>query len=146
MKMATAFSTLMFIANIVLGAVLALGIIQQGKSAFGISSVTSWLYFGISIAFFISGGFLNFLSKLGFSLSPILYALIGIYSIIELRLFSNLKVREGMRISIVFSLIFIALLIIDFFYVKNAALIPLFSIGWSYVITLIVGYKNRNIK
>ncbi|MDK2885790.1 MAG: hypothetical protein PWP54_348 [Thermosipho sp. (in: thermotogales)] len=144
--MATAFSTLMFIANIVLGAVLALGIIQQGKSAFGISSVTSWLYFGISIAFFISGGFLNFLSKLGFSLSPILYALIGIYSIIELRLFSNLKVREGMRISIVFSLIFIALLIIDFFYVKNAALIPLFSIGWSYVITLIVGYKNRNIK
>ncbi|MDN5324714.1 MAG: hypothetical protein PWP02_424 [Thermosipho sp. (in: thermotogales)] len=144
--MPTAFSTLMFIANIVLGAVLALGIIQQGKSAFGISSVTSWLYFGISIAFFISGGFLNFLSKLGFSLSPILYALIGIYSIIELRLFSNLKVREGMRISIVFSLIFIALLIIDFFYVKNAALIPLFSIGWSYVITLIVGYKNRNIK
>jgi len=146
MLSATAFSTLMFIANIVLGAVLALGIIQQGKSAFGISSVTSWLYFGISIAFFISGGFLNFLSKLGFSLSPILYALIGIYSIIELRLFSNLKVREGMRISIVFSLIFIALLIIDFFYVKNAALIPLFSIGWSYVITLIVGYKNRNIK
>lgn len=142
----TAYSTLMFIVNIVLGAVLALGIIQQGKSTFGIASVASWVFFLVSLVFFISGGFINFLSQLGFSLSPFLFGLIGIYSIIEMRLFSNLKVREGMRVSIVFSLIFIILLIIDFFYVKNSVLIPLFSIGWAYVIMLIVGIKNRNIK
>lgn len=142
----TAYSTLMFIANIVLGAVLALGIIQQGKSTFGIASVTSVVFFIVSLAFFVSGGFIHFFSLLGFSLSPILYILISIYSIIEMRLFSNLQVRKAMRIAILFALIFIVLLIIDLFYVKNAALIPLFSISWAFLITLIVGIKNRNIK
>ncbi|SHH41509.1 hypothetical protein [Thermosipho atlanticus] len=142
----TAYSTLMFIVNIVLGAVLALGIIQQGKSTFGIASVTAWIFFVISLSFFISGGFSHFFSQLGISLSPIIYALIGIFSIIELKLLGNLQVRQGMRLAILFSLIFIAFLIIDFFVVKNATLISLFSIGWAYIITLIVGIKNRNIK
>ncbi|MBO8160151.1 MAG: hypothetical protein H0Z24_00820 [Thermosipho sp. (in: Bacteria)] len=142
----TAYSTLMFIVNIVLGAVIFLAILQQGKSTFGIASVASWVFFIISLSFFLSGGFVKFISQLGISLSPIIYALIAIYSTIELRLFSNLKVREGMRTAIAFSLIFILLLIVDFFMVKNAALIPFFSISWAFILTLFIGIKNRNIK
>ncbi|QTA37651.1 hypothetical protein JYK00_07930 [Thermosipho ferrireducens] len=142
----TAYSTLMFIANIVLGAVLVLGIVQQAKSTFGIASVTSMVYLIISLSFFASGGFTRFLTRLGFSISPFAYALLSIISIMLLKNFGSLKVREGMRFSIVASLLMILILIFDFFWVGNAAMISLFSIGWAYVIMLFVGYTHRNIK
>lgn len=142
----TAYSVLVFIINIVLGIVIALGIIQQGKSTFGISSVVAWVFFVVSLLFFISGGFGEFFGKLGLSLSPLSYLVIAIFSMLEVKDISSLKVRQAMRKAILFSLILLIFLIVDFIWVKSAALIALFSIGWSYIIVLIFGIKNRNIK
>ncbi|ABR31576.1 hypothetical protein SU69_08775 [Thermosipho melanesiensis] len=142
----TAYTVLIFIINILIGIVISLGIIQQGKSSFGISSVIAWVVFVISLVFFISGGFTEFFAKLGLSLSPILYLVLAIYSMLQIKNLSNLNIRQAMRNGIMFSLIFILFLIIDVFWVKNAVNISLISIGWSYVITLIYAYKNRNIE
>lgn len=142
----TAYAVLVFIINIVIGLVLLLGVIQQAKSSFGISSVVSWVFFAVSLAFFASGGFVNFYSKLGLSISPVAYLVIAIYSMLAASDISKLNIRKAMRKAILFSIIMIVFLIIDLIWVKDAAFVALFSIGWAYVITLIFGIKNRNIE
>ncbi|MBT1248740.1 MULTISPECIES: hypothetical protein [unclassified Thermosipho (in: thermotogales)] len=142
----TAYSVLMCIVNILLGILLTLGIIQQGKSVFGISTVMAWLFFVISLLFFLTGGFVEFFTKLGLSISPVVYLVIAIYSMFEMKDLASLNIRSAMRKGILFSIILIAFLVIDALWVKNAVYISSFSIGWSYVVTLIFGIKNRNLE
>lgn len=140
-----AYSVLMFIANIVLAVPIVLGVLQQSKASMNIANVVSAVYVFISLGFF-SGDFKSFFSKLGLSISPITYVIIAILTFLIARDFNELRVRNGMRKSVFMGLIIIALNIFDLFTVKSAALIPLFSITWAFVLSIIIGIMKWNIE
>ncbi|MFN3691840.1 MAG: hypothetical protein ACK4R7_03000 [Fervidobacterium sp.] len=140
-----AYSVLMFIANIVLAAPIILGILQQSKASMNIANVVSVVYIFISLGFF-SGDFKAFFSKLGLSISPVAYVIIAILTFLVARDFNELRVRNGMRKSVLMGLIIIALNVFDFFKVKSAALIPLFSISWAFALGIIIGIMKWNIE
>ena len=87
-----------------------------------------------------------FFQKLGLSISPIAYIIVAVFTFIIARDFANLKVRQGMRKAFVMGTIGVALNVIDFFTVKSAALIPLFSITWAFVITIIISIMKWNVE
>lgn len=140
-----AYSVLMFIANIVLAVPIILAVLQQSKASMNIANVVSIVYFMISIGFF-SDDFKAFFSKLGISISPIAYIIIGIFTFFIARDFGELKVRDGMRKSVFLGLIIVALNIFDFFRVGNASLIPLLSLTWAFVISIVIGVMKWNIQ
>lgn len=140
-----AYSVLMFIANIILSVPILLSLLQQSKAAMNIANVVSIVYILISVGFF-SGSFSTFFQKLGISISPIAYAIIAVFTFIIARDFGNLKVRQGMRKAFVMGVIGVTLNVIDFFTVKSAALIPLFSITWAFVITIIISIMKWNVE
>ncbi|ABS60871.1 MULTISPECIES: hypothetical protein [Fervidobacterium] len=140
-----AYSVLMFIANIVLAVPLILAVIQQSKASMNIANVVSVVYILISVGFF-SGDFKSFFSKLGLSISPVAYVIIAILTFIIARDFSELRVRNGMRKAFVLGIIMVLINVIDFFTVKSAALIPLLSLTWAFVICIIVGLMKWNIE
>ncbi|HCI29139.1 MAG TPA: hypothetical protein PKI14_13450 [Fervidobacterium sp.] len=140
-----AYSVLMFIANIVLSVPILLSIVQQSKSAMNIANVVSIVYILISFGFF-STDFATFFTKLGLSLSPVTYIILAIFTFFIARDFSKLNVRQGIRKSFVMGVIIIVLNVIDFFWVKSAAYIPLISITWAAVITVIISLKKWNIE
>ncbi len=140
-----AYSVLMFIANIILSVPILLSLFQQSKAAMNIANVVSIVYTLISIGFF-SGGFGMFFQKLGLSISPIAYIIIAVFTFIIARDFGNLKVRQGMRKAFIMGVIGVALNVIDFFTVKSAALIPLFSITWAFVIVIIISIMKWNVE
>ncbi|MEN3042342.1 MAG: hypothetical protein ABDH59_03440 [Fervidobacterium sp.] len=140
-----AYSVLMFIANIVLAVPIILAVLQQSKASMNIANVVSIVYFMISIGFF-SDDFKAFFSKLGISISPVAYIIIGIFTFFIARDFGELKVRDGMRKSVFLGIIIVALNIFDFFRVGNASLIPLLSLTWAFVISIIIGVMKWNIQ
>lgn len=140
-----AYSVLMFIANIVLAVPIILAILQQSKASMNIANVVSVVYFIISISFF-SDDFKAFFLKLGISISPVAYAILAVLTFIIAKDFGELKVRNGMRKSVYLSIIIVALNIIDFFIVGNAALIPLFSLTWAFVVSIIIGLMKWNVQ
>ncbi|MCX7653771.1 MAG: hypothetical protein N2Z58_03705 [Fervidobacterium sp.] len=140
-----AYSVLMFIANIVLAVPIILAVLQQSKASMNIANVVSIVYFMISIGFF-SDDFKAFFSKLGISISPVAYIIIGIFTFFIARDFGELKVRDGMRKSVFLGLIIVALNIFDFFRVGNASLIPLLSLTWAFVISIVIGVMKWNIQ
>jgi len=139
-----AYSVLMFIANLVLAVPFLLSVIQQSKAAMNIADVVSAVYVLISVSFF-SGDFKAFFLKLGLSISPIAYVILAVFSFLIAQDFGELRVRQGMRKTVYMGLVMVLLNVIDFFWVKSAALIPLFSITWAFVIVIIVGIMKWNI-
>ncbi|ANE42063.1 MAG: hypothetical protein ACK4EZ_01170 [Fervidobacterium pennivorans] len=140
-----AYSVLMFIANIVLAVPILLAVIQQAKASMNIANVVSAVYILISLGFF-SGDFKLFFSKLGLSISPVAYVILAVFTFLIAKDFGELRVRQGMRKAVLMGAIMIVLNVIDIFWVKSAALIPLFSITWAYVIVIIVGVMKWNIE
>ncbi|WP_448375076.1 hypothetical protein [Fervidobacterium sp.] len=139
-----AYSVLMFIANLVLAVPFLLSVIQQSKASMNIANVVSTVYILISVSFF-SGDFKAFFLKLGLSISPIAYLILAVFSFLIARDFGELRVRQGMRKSVYMGLVMFLLNVIDFLWVKSAALIPLFSITWAFVIVTIMGIMKWNI-
>ncbi|MGQ9855294.1 MAG: hypothetical protein ACUVQF_01005 [Fervidobacterium sp.] len=139
-----AYSVLMFIANIILAVPIILSVIQQSKASMNIANVVSVVYILISVSFF-SGDFKTFFTKLGLSISPVAYVILAVLTFIIARDFGELRVRQGMRKTVYMSILMIALNVIDFFWVKSAAFIPLFSITWAFVVVLIIGITKWNI-
>lgn len=140
-----AYSVLMFIANIVLAAPIILSMLQQSKASMNIANVVSVVYIFISLGFFL-GDFKIFFSKLGVSISPIAYAIIAVFTFLIARDFSELRVRHGMRKAVFMGIVIVILNIIDFVTIKSAALIPLFSLTWAFVVCIIVGFMKWNIE
>lgn len=140
-----AYSVLMFIANIVLAVPIILAVLQQSKASMNIANVVSVVYFIISISFF-SDDFKAFFTKLGISISPVAYAVIAVFTFMIAKNFGELKVRDGMRKSVYLGITLVALNIVDFFIVGNAALIPLFSLTWAFVICIVVGLMKWNVQ
>ncbi|AMW32919.1 hypothetical protein SAMN04488510_12110 [Fervidobacterium changbaicum] len=140
-----AYSVLMFIANIVLAVPILLAVVQQAKASMNIANVVSAVYILISVGFF-SGDFKAFFTKLGLSISPVAYVILAVFTFLIARDFGELRVRQGMRKAVLMSVIMIVLNIIDFFWVKSAALIPLFSITWTYVAVIVIGIMKWNIE
>ncbi len=140
-----AYSVLMFIANIVLAVPFILSVIQQSKASMNIANVVSAVYILISVAFF-SGDFKAFFLKLGLSISPVTYVILTVFSFLIARDFGELRVKHGMRKAVYMSILMALINIVDFFWVKSAALIPLFSITWAFVIVAVIGIMKWNIE
>lgn len=140
-----AYAVLMFIANIVLATPIVLSVIQQAKASMNIALVVSIVYLIISIGFF-SENFALFFQKLGITISPVGYLIIAIFAFFISKDFGELRVRQGVRKAFLLSVIMVLLNVLDLFWVKTAALIPLLSFTWAFVLTAIICLRNWNIQ
>ncbi len=140
-----AYPVLMFIANLIIAIPILLSLLQQSKASMNIVTTISIAYIFISLGFF-SANFAGFFKNLGLSISPIAYTLIAIFAFLIAKKFSNLDIKSGMRLSILFGAVMLTINLVDLFWVKSAAYISFLSISWAYVAALFIGYKNRNLE